>query len=183
MVGLFAVLGHHLAWSQPGRVATPPPLELQRQNAACMIHWLESQLHVRERTGRNDGPEIEAYLRTTGNAPGSEWCGACQATGNRHCGLPIPAGAGGSYNWFKASDPRTFFLRGTRGSADDIQPGHKVGFYRPALKRIGHIGCAVERTKNGFITIEGNTGRGIGAGVHRLSRSKGEIYAASNWLY
>jgi hypothetical protein len=75
------------------------------------------------------------------------------------------------------------FLRGARGTEDDIQPGYKIGFYRPALKRIGHIGCAVERTRNGWITIEGNTGTGARAGVHRLTRSKGEIHAASNWLY
>jgi hypothetical protein len=182
VVGLFALLGPHLGWGQSGRLTAPPPQELQRQNAVCLIHWLESQLAVREH-GYNRGPEVEAYLKVTGNAPGSEWCGACQAAGNVHCGLPIPAGAGGSYNWFKVSNPRTIFLRGTRGSVDDIQPGYKVGFYRPAAGRIGHIGAAIERTRNGFITIEGNTGSGTRAGVHRLSRSKGEIYAAANWLY
>jgi len=175
VVGLFALLGNHLAWGQPSSVR--PAANVKR-----ILDWERSQLPVREH-GYNRGPEVESYQRTTGNAPGSEWCGSFQATANARCGLPFPAGAGGSYNWFKASDPRTFFLRGTRGSADDIQPGHKVGFYRPALKRIGHIGCAVARTRNGFITIEGNTGSGLNAGMHRLTRGKGEIYAASNWLY
>ena len=147
-----------------------------------MLQWLDSQLRVREH-GYNRGPEVEAYQRVTGNSPGSEWCGSYQAAGNRHCGLPIPAGAGGARNWFKPDNPRTFFLRGTRGSVDDIQPGHKVGFYHPAAGRIGHTGCAIERTRNGFITNEGNTGSGTRAGVHRLTRSRCEIYAASNWLY
>jgi hypothetical protein len=137
---------------------------------------------VREQ-GYNRGREVESYQRTTGNDPGSEWCGSFQATANARSGLPIPAGAGGSYNWFLLSSSRTFFLQGVRGSPDAIQPGHRVGFYNPRLRRVGHIGCAETRTRHGFTTLEGNTGTGAKAGVHRLSRSRGEIYAASNWNY
>ncbi len=151
-----------------------------------MLGWLDSQLHVREATGRNDGAEVEAYQRVTGNSRGAEWCGSYQAAANQHCGLPFPAAAGAARYWFRPESPRTYFIRALRGSTDAIEPGHKVGFYYGYLGRIGHIGCVVARTRNGFVTNEGNTGRGggrTGAGVHRLTRSKGEIYAASNWLY
>ena len=46
-----------------------------------------------------------------------------------------------------------------------------------------HIGCVESHTRNGFVTLEGNTGRGGDAGVHRLSRGTGEIYAGANWSY
>jgi hypothetical protein len=39
------------------------------------------------------------------------------------------------------------------------------------------------KTRHGFTTIEGNTGRQANAGVHRFSRGRGEIHAASNWSY
>lgn len=155
---------------------------MQQANAQRILDWQASQLSVREH-GYNRGPEVEAYQRTTGNSPGSEWCGSFQATANVRYGLPIPAGAGGSYNWFLLSSPRTEFVQGVRGSAEVIEPGYRVGFFRPSLRRIGHIGCVEKRTRNGFITIEGNTGTGSKAGVHRLTRSRGEIYAASNWNY
>lgn len=180
MVGLLSGLVHHLAWGQPGRLA--PPAATQQANARRILAWEASQLYVREH-GYNRGPEVESYQRTTGNAPGDEYCGSYQATANARCGLPFPASAGGARYWFLLSDPRTFFVQGLRGSVDDILPGHRVGFYSPSARRIGHIGCAETRTRNGFITNEGNTGRWPNAGVHRLSRGKGEIYAASNWNY
>jgi hypothetical protein len=39
------------------------------------------------------------------------------------------------------------------------------------------------KTRNGFTTIEGNVKSGVNAGVHRLSRGRGEIHAAANWSY
>lgn len=37
-----------------------------------------SQVGVRERTGRNDGPEVEAYLRSVGLTRGNPYCQAAQ---------------------------------------------------------------------------------------------------------
>ena len=155
---------------------------MQQANARRILDWEASQLNVREH-GYNRGPEVESYQRTTGNDPGSEWCGSFQATANVRNDLPIPAAAGGARYWFLLSNPRTMFLRGVRGQVEAIEPGYRVGFYSPSKRRIGHIGCLESRTRNGFITLEGNTGRDKNAGNHRLSRSKGEIYAGSNWNY
>jgi hypothetical protein len=58
-----------------------------------------------------------------------------------------------------------------------------VGFWSPSARRIGHIGIVEAKTRHGFTTIEGNTGRQANAGVHRFSRGRGEIHAASNWSY
>lgn len=154
-----------------------------------MLQWSAAHLHVREATGRNDGPEIWAWQALTGNARGVEWCGCYQAGGQKACGLPFPAGAGGARNWFL--DPkRTYFLKGVRGSIDSLKPGHQVGFYYASHKRIAHIGRAIMPTRargaRGWYCNEGNTGKGggrTGAGVHLLMRANWEIHAAANWLY
>ncbi|MDB5270872.1 MAG: hypothetical protein JWP58_3912 [Hymenobacter sp.] len=156
---------------------------MQQANAACLLDWQQAQANLREATGHNDGAGVLALVRAGGGRPGDEWCGFFQRAAQVHCQLPYPAGAGGSYNWFLVNNPRTFYLRGQRGSVGDIQPGHKVGFYNPAKGRISHIGSVRATTRNGFVTDEGNTGTGRNAGVHRLSRGKGEIYAGANWLY
>jgi hypothetical protein len=166
---------------------------VQAQRGAKVVAWSAKQLGVRELTGRNDGPQVEAWLRLTGNRKGDAWCGAYQAGGQKACGLPYPPGAGGSYNWFKLP-ARTYYVRGLRGSVDSLRAGHQVGFYYANLGRIGHIGRAIMpgratrkgRPARGWYCNEGNTGVGggrEGAGVHLLFRSATDIHAAANWLY
>ncbi|MGI4742613.1 MAG: hypothetical protein ACRYG7_46235 [Janthinobacterium lividum] len=165
----------------------------QRLNAACGLHWSAARLGVREATGRNDGPEVESYLRVTGNRRGDPWCGAFQAAGQQACGLPMPAGAGGARNWF-ALTPRTYYVRGIRGVPDSARLGHKVAFYYANLGRIGHVGQIAAigrgvrrgRPARGFVVRAGNTGVGggrDGAGVHDLFYSAADVYALSNWNY
>jgi hypothetical protein len=158
-----------------------------------VLQWSVQQLNVRELTGHNDGPIIGVWLRATGNKEGDSWCGAYQAAGQRSCGLPYPAGAAGSYNWFK--DPkRTYYRQGLRGTVDSLRPGHQVGFYYANLGRIGHIGRAVAagrpirkgRPARGWYVNAGNTGAGggrDGGGVRVVFYPSASIYAAANWLY
>jgi hypothetical protein len=180
VVGLFTLLCHHVAWGEPGRLVPTPAV--RQANGQRILNWERSQLHVREH-GYNRGPEVESYQRTTGNAPGSEWCGSFQATANACCKLPFPSAAGGARYWFLLTSPRTLFFLGVVGSVDVIEPGDRVGFWSVRAKRIGHIGIVETKTRHGFTTIEGNVKSGIKAGVHRLSRGRGEIHAASNWSY
>jgi hypothetical protein len=165
----------------------------QRANGARFLVWSASKLKVRELTGRNDGVEVEAFLKVTGNRKGDAWCGAFQAAGQKACALPFPAGAGGSYNWFKDKG-RTYYVRNLRGSIDSVQPTHKVGFYYANLGRIGHIGLVVAagravrkgRPARGFTIRAGNTGTGggrDGAGVHDIFYASTDLYAVSNWNY
>jgi hypothetical protein len=185
-IALLLVVVHY------ARAQAPSPA-LQVANANCSLKWSYSQLWVRELTGNNDGVQVEGYLRITGNRRGDSWCGAFQAAVQRACGLSMPAGAGGSYNWFK--DPRrTYYVRGSRGNIDQIQLGHKVGFYYPSLGRIGHILLVTResrpirkgRPSRGFYLRSGNTGSGggrNGAGVYDLYYDATAIYSAANWLY
>ncbi len=148
---------------------------------ACTLAYLDGVLGVREATGRNDGPAVAAFIRAGGGAAQAEWCGFLQRAVQVHCGLPYPAGAGGSYNWFLPASPRTVFIRGQRGAVEQVRVGYKVGFYNPARGRIAHIASVRAVTRHGFVTDDGNWGSGRNAGVHRVSRGRGEIYAGANW--
>lgn len=165
----------------------------QARNTACLLKVAAARLHIREATGRNDGPAIDAMLRLVGSPLRSPWCGAEQAQQQRLCGLPFPRHAGAAKSW-AAERPRTYFLQGVRGTVDSLKPGHQVMFYYPALGRIAHVGRAIApgrsirkgRPARGWYTIEGNTnpqGSREGGGVHRLFRLRSEFYAAANWTY
>lgn len=168
------------------------PLPPAYANANCTLKWSATQLYVREATGRNDGPEVEAYLKITGNRKGEAWCGAFQAAVQKACGLPFPNAAGGARFWFVPSSPKTFYIRGQRGVADWIQLGDKGGFWYSNLNRVGHIAMVVKESRpirkgrpaRGFIMRAGNTGSGggrEGAGVHDYFYSTNDIFAASRW--
>lgn len=116
-----------------------------------------------------------------------------QAANQRACGLPVPKGAAGSYNWFTDAK-RTYYYTGKRGTIDSLKAGHVVGFYYAGLGRIGHIGRAVApgrtirkgRPARGWYVNAGNTGAGggrDGGGVRVVFYPASSISAAANWLY
>jgi hypothetical protein len=169
-----------------------PSRQVQAANAKRLLAWVATQKGVRELTGNNDGPQVEGYQRTTGNHKGEPWCGSYQATANKVCKLPFPAGAGAARNW--KVPKRTYYEQGRFGSPDSVKPADRLMFYYRNLGRIGHIAMAVAparsvrrgRPSRGWYTNEGNTGSGggrEGAGVHVLYRANTDFYAASNWSY
>ena len=170
-----------------------PTRKIQAANGTCTVTYAYTQLYVREKTGNNDGPEVERYQKVTGNHKGEAWCGSFQAACQQACGLPWPSSAGGARYWFVATNKRTFYLRGSRGTLDSLKVGDKVGFIY-SDNRVGHIGMAVQakrairkgRPARGFIIRAGNTGSGggrEGAGVRDVFYSAVDIATASNWNY
>ncbi|GAA3940269.1 hypothetical protein GCM10022406_25380 [Hymenobacter algoricola] len=157
------------------------------------MQWSAAHLYVREATGRNDGPLIDTWARANGVPLRSPWCGLTQWAGQKACGLPVPKGAAGSYNWFL--DPkRTYYVRGKRGSVDSLRAGHQVGFYYANLGRIGHIGRGIVagrtirkgRPVRGWYVNAGNTGAGggrDGAGIRLVYYALPDFYACANWLW
>lgn len=160
---------------------------------ACQLKIAAAELHVRERTGRNDGPEVEARQRAAGARPGVDpWCGCEMFWQQRACGLPSPAWPAAARNWSLGTSARTFFVRGVRGSLDSIRPGHIVTFYYANLGRVGHVGKVVAlgrpvragRPARTFLVNAGNTGTGggrDGAGVYNVTYPSYQIYAGANW--
>ncbi|MDO7886704.1 hypothetical protein [Hymenobacter cheonanensis] len=161
---------------------------------AAVLQVSAGRLRIREATGRNDGPDVEAAQRAAGAQKGDPWCGCEQFMEQRLCGLPSPAWPAAARNWSLASSPRTYFIRGLRGSLDSLRPGHQVTFYYATLGRVGHVGRLVAasrpvrrgRPARGWVVRAGNTGTGggrDGAGVHDVWYPTYELYAAANWLY
>lgn len=159
-----------------------------------MLRCSAARLSIREATGRNDGPQVEAAQRAAGAKKGDPWCGCEQYVEQKLCSLPAPAWAAAAANWTLATSPRTYYIRGRRGTADSIRVGDQVTFYYVNLGRVGHVGRNVQaarpvrrgRHARGFIVRAGNTGSGggrDGAGVHDVFYAAPDIYAAANWRY
>jgi hypothetical protein len=170
-----------------------PSAAVQVQNANCSLRWSFGKLYLRELTGNNDNPEVDVWARATGTALRSSWCGLFQWADQKACGLPVPNGAAGSYNWF-LDLRRTYYIQNRRGTLDMVKLGHKCGFWNNKLGRIAHIGMVVRearpirkgRAARGFRIRAGNTGTyggRDGAGVHDYDYAASDIYAFANWLY
>jgi hypothetical protein len=157
---------------------------LNTECQTCIINTYTSQLGVREATGRNDGPEVEAYLASVGFTKGAPWCAAfthwvllqCQAARVRSAWSP---------SWFPNS---RVILGKSKGKQDvEVVAGDVFGIYFPARKRIAHVGFIHEckSNENYCYTVEGNTnqaGSREGDGVYKKRRLKSQIYKVSRWL-
>ena len=146
---------------------------------ADLVATYRSHIGVRELTGNNDGPQVEAYLRAVNLGKGFAWCAAFVAYCYLDNGQQIPKSAAWSPSWFPASR----VIPHEQANAGDV-----FGIYYTHLKRIGHVGFIDEDWNNGsgnVITVEGNTngdGSREGDGVYRKRRSKNQIKSVSRWL-
>lgn len=114
---------------------------------------MDSQLFVRELTGKNDGVEVEKYLKSVGLGKGYAWCMAFVywgfQTGSKELGVinPVPKTAGVLDCYAKA--------KGMHLVTGDPEEGDQ--FIMDFGKGAGHTGVVTE-VKNGRIyTVEGNT--------------------------
>ncbi|MDO7849036.1 hypothetical protein Q5H92_21910 [Hymenobacter sp. M29] len=174
---LLALLGTFAAQAQ----RTPRAAEMSR--AAAATDWLTAHLWVREATGNNDGPFIDALCAEGHVAKRSAWCGLTQRKVQVTLKLPIPNGAAKAANWF--------LDRGRAVPRDSIRKGLCAGIFSPARGEIGHITRVAEvvpplrkgRPPRGAYCIGGNEGTGRNAGIHRNLYPLSSIYALSNWLH
>jgi hypothetical protein len=159
-----------------------PVLEKTTELRAKLIGVAESQLHVREATGNNDGKEVERYLRATGLGKGYAWCAAYVAWCHEEVGIPNPLSAW-SPAWFtsnvvyRRNQPRIGEYK-TRG-------GEVMGLYYEHLKRVAHVGIITSEQRLHYLTIEGNTngaGSREGDGVYRKIRRKESVYVIADYV-
>lgn len=148
--------------SVPGQGQTPSSL------ASAVIAVAKSQVGVREKPlGSNSGPEVDAYLKSVGLAPGNFWCVAftywCyeQASTKLTIMNPHVKTGGVLKHWADAKgQPGTTRIPTTIAIAQPqlVTPGalfiidHGGGF--------GHSGIVVGTRAGMLITIEGNTNTG-----------------------
>jgi hypothetical protein len=145
----------------------------ERNPVEELMNVSRSQLGVRELTGKNDGAQVEGYLKYVGFTRGNPWCAAYVSWVFREAGYPMPRTA-----WSPALFPEDHLVK-------EPAAGMVFGIYFSDLKRIAHCGL-VENTQGDFVlTIEGNTnleGSREGQGVYRRLRHKRTINKYANWL-
>lgn len=138
-----------------------------------LIVYLKSQLYVREKTGNNDGIEVEKYLAYVGLKKGAPWCAAFCSYAYAQLNIPNPKTAW-SPAWSLTKDRTTKYL-----------PGDCFTLYYPNLKRVGHVGIITGETHGYYTTIEGNTGNSgsrEGSGVFTFKRDKRKVFAITNYI-
>ena len=131
-----------------------------------------AELGVREWSGKNDGPKVEAYLAAAGLKKGQPWCAAFVSWVYQQAGYPKPR-----TGWSPALFPASRLVK--KG-----KPGVVFGIYYPELKRIGHCGFVLSETTDWLLTVEGNTNGGgsrDGDGVYRKRRHSKTVHAYADW--
>lgn len=167
----------------------------------CVVDRAMTQRHVRERTGRNDGREVEQYLALIGFRRGTPWCGAFVNWCYVQCGQPVsirsPALAAA---WL--SDPKRLVWYGAKGALltarardgpplpNQPMPGDVAGF-RWQSYQIRHVEVVAEwdtdEDEDEFLTVGGNTsGQAWPGAVRRegvyVKRRQKEDALIANWL-
>lgn len=153
---------------------------LKRAEVKCIY---DSQLNVREQSGKNDGKDVEKYLRYTKLGKGYAWCAAfvCWVYGSANVENPQTAW---SPSMFPAKN--LIYQKGSKVFNQQPQTGDVFGIYFSNLKRIAHVGFVDSWDEGNYaITVEGNTndaGSREGDGVYRKRRLKNQIYKVSDFI-
>lgn len=157
--------------------------ELHAQLSGKVQQVYMSQVGIRERTGANDGKEVETYLASVGLSRGNPWCAAFLHWSFVKAGVKGTPRSGYSPSWFPVSN--TIYQR---GKMERYTPGPTdvFGIWFENKGRISHVGFIDEWGKGSYaITVEGNTneaGSREGDGVYRKRRLKNQIYKVSRWI-
>lgn len=151
----------------------------------------DSQVGIREATGRNDGKEVAQYLHYVGLGKGYAWCAAfvCWVLGQAEVDNPKTAWTASLFPHDKLVWPRgrvpTTGSRTTNNGQPITKTACVFGLYFPSLKRIAHCGFIDEWGEREVITVEGNTndtGSREGDGVYRKRRPIRSLYAVADWI-
>lgn len=145
------------------------------------------EVGVVERTGQNDGPEVERYLASVGLGEGYPWCAALPHWSYRRCGRVLePAREFAAAARWHEPRRRVWVRKGWTPKPGErlSRPGDHVALYYANLGRIGHTAVVESEDDDYFATVEGNTnaeGSREGNGVHRRRRLKRSTYCLSRW--
>ena len=155
------------------RVSHRNLLSADAKARAHLLNIARREIGVREKSGQNDGEQVERYLAAAGLKKGQPWCAAFISWVFKEGGYAAPRTA-----WSPA-------LFNTRVNTKELEPCNVFGIWFPTLKRIAHVGLAEKRDGDWLISIEGNTnsaGSRAGDGVYRKRRPVRTIYVIADWL-
>lgn len=134
--------------------------------------------------GSNRGPEVEAYLKSTGLGKGYPWCMAFvyyifnELSKKLGTPNPLPKTAGVMSHWTKAPQENKIKIDDVRRDINLLRPGQIFFLTRGGGKGLGHTGIIIDVNpiKKTFTTIEGNTndqksgeGDRVGVNVRNVS--------------
>lgn len=156
-----------------------PSLGLDQES--CIVQTAEQYLDVREATGKNDGPEVEMFLKSVGLGKGYSWCAAFVHFVLDQCGIKNTINA-----WSPtAHNPKNIIYAKSKHYAS-VQPGDVFTIWSYSKKRIAHTGFVHSPACDRFYTsIEGNTNDGgsfNGDGVYKRRRSYKQTYSITRWI-
>lgn len=139
-----------------------------------------------EETGKNDGPVIEAIIRSVGAPKGSPYCAAFVDSVLRAAGAKTSPRSGWSPSFFPKAR-RVMWARLMIGD-NEPQVGDVAGYYFTQLKRIAHVGFYIGSFGDFYDNVEANTsdaqtGEGLrnGGCILRKKVQKRRIYALARW--
>jgi cell wall-associated NlpC family hydrolase len=138
-----------------------------------LVKLAENEIGIREKTGRNDGPRVEEYLRCVGLKKGQPWCAAFVSFIYQKGGFAKPRSG-----WSPALFPSGRLAR-------SALPGNLIGIYFSEQKRIAHVGIIVQQEGDWMISVEGNTGISGGRegdGVYRKRRQVRTVHSIADWI-
>lgn len=139
-----------------------------------------SQVGVREKTGHNDGVQVEAYLKSVGLGKGYAWCAAFVHWCMVQAKVPnkINGAAASAHNPANA-----IWLN--RKLLNEPAAGDVFTLWYLKLNRIGHTGFYHRRINSSvYESVEGNTneaGSREGDGVYKKYRSFNATYSITRW--
>jgi hypothetical protein len=150
------------------------------QKKKQLISIYSSYIGVREKTGKNDGPEVERFLAHEGLGKGYAWCAAFVSFCLDSAGFKNTITA-----WSPSAHNRKALVYDKGKFLDTPEPGHVFTIHYPKKKRIGHTGFYDGWASEGIMqTVEGNTNdrkSREGDGVYVILRPINTIHSISSW--
>jgi len=144
---------------QPPKIVVAPV----KSDREKLVEAYTSLNGIKEKTGNNDGQQVEYILKSVGLAKGNPWCAATCYYGHQKAGFGdrVPK-LGYSPTWFPKAN--SIYIKGSKGKFEDMQQGDVVGYFIPEKGRIGHVGFMHDPNtdKNTCTTFEGNYGNKAG---------------------
>ena len=153
----------------------------------CLIKTAESQVGVVEKTGNNDGVQVEAYLKTVGLGKGYSYCAAFVKWVFLQCGYKTNINA-----WSPTAHNKNNVVFENGRFQKEPKPLDVFTIYSLSKKRIVHTGFYRSYYNSKlFLTIEGNTSPtgAVGSkqdvdghGVYKKLRSYNQTYSITRHI-
>jgi hypothetical protein len=141
---------------------------------------------ILEKTGRNDGPVIEAIIRSTGSPARSPYCASFVDSCLRAAGVSITPRSAWSPAFFPVA--RRVYWQHKPVAGMEPERGDVIGIWFSNLRRIAHVGFWDLRKALMLQTVEANTSDANygeasrnGHGIFRKWRHIKQIHGVSRW--